>query len=60
MGVILVFNERGEFYGVLGDSGKDAVKKFKTPTGMFIDDYNRLYVVEMLDQKVSVYSIENK
>jgi len=60
MGVIQVFDRWGNFYGVLGDTGKDKVKKFKTPTGMFIDDHNRLYVVEMLAQQVSVYRIETE
>ncbi len=58
MGVIQVFDSNGEFYAVVGDSGKDAVKKFKTPTGLFIDNKNRLYVVEMFANKVSVYQIE--
>ncbi len=60
MGVVQVFDTLGQFYGVLGDSNKKAVKKFRTPTGMFIDDHNRLYVVEMLAQKVSVYRIRTK
>jgi len=60
MGVIQVFDALGEFYGVLGDAAKKTIKKFKTPVGMCIDDHNRLYVVEMLAQKVSVYSIETK
>ncbi len=60
MGVIQVFDTLGEFYGVLGDVAKKTIKKFKTPVGICIDDHNRLYVVEMLAQKVSVYSIETK
>lgn len=58
MGVVQVFDSRGAFYGVLGDAGKNEVRRFKTPTGMVIDDNNRLYVVEMLAQQVSVYRIE--
>jgi len=57
MGVIQVFDTFGQFYGVLGNAHKREVKKFRTPTGMFIDDHNRLYVVEMLAQQVSVYRI---
>ena len=34
------------------------VKKFRTPTGIFIDGQNRLYVAEMLAKKVSVYQME--
>ena len=59
MGVIQVFASTGEFYSALGDPAKGKVIKFKTPTGIFIDDKNRLYVVEMFAQKVSVYSIED-
>ncbi len=58
LGVIQVFDSIGEFYSVLGDPEKGTVKKFKTPTGLFIDNNNRLYVVEMFANKVSVYSIE--
>lgn len=58
MGVVQVFDTWGEFHGVLGDAHKKKIKKFKTPTGMFIDDHNRLYVVEMLAQQVSVYRIK--
>lgn len=60
MGVIQVFGTWGEFYGVLGDGRQKAVQKFKTPVGLFIDRDNRLYVVEMLAQKVSVYRITAK
>lgn len=57
MGVIQVFGTWGEFYGVLGNARRKTVQKFKTPVGLFIDRDNRLYVVEMLAQKVSVYRI---
>jgi len=58
MGVIQVFESQGGFYGVLGDTGNNQVRRFKTPIGMAIDANNRLYVVEMLAQQVSVYRIE--
>ncbi len=58
MGVIQVFNKYGEFTGVVGDADRKTIQKFKTPVGICIDDQNRLYVVEMLAQKVSVYGIE--
>ena len=58
MGVIQVFDAMGAFHGVIGDAGNNDVKRFRTPTGLFIDDHNRLYVVEMLAQQISVYRIE--
>ena len=59
MGVIQVFDtSTGEFYAALGDPDDGKVKKFKTPTGLFIDHDNRLFVVEMIANKVSVYRIE--
>ena len=58
MGVIQVFDATREFYSVVTDENNSSVKKFKTPTGLFIDNNNRLYVVEMLANKVSVYRIE--
>ena len=57
MGVIQVFDAWGEFHGVLGDAGGKTVQRFRTPVGLFIDDRNRLYVVEMLAGRVSVYGI---
>ncbi len=57
IGVIQVFNKNGEFYSVLGDVRENEVKKFKTPTGIFVDNQNRLYVVEMFADKVSVYKM---
>ncbi len=58
MGVIQVFDTTGELLGVISDTTDDKVKKFKTPTGLYVDNYDRLYVVEMLAQKVSVFRIE--
>jgi len=58
LGVIQVFDSNGEFYSVLGDPEKGTVKKFKSPVGLFIDKNNRLYVVEMFANKVSVYLIQ--
>jgi len=55
MGVIQVFESTGEFYAALGDPTTGRVKKFRTPMGLFIDHENRLYVVETLANKVSVY-----
>ncbi len=60
MGVIQVFDSWGAFKGVLGDSGKKALHRFRTPVGLCIDHRNRIYVVEMLADKISVYGIETK
>ncbi|RJQ43288.1 MAG: 6-bladed beta-propeller [Nitrospiraceae bacterium] len=58
MGVIQVFDPEGVFYSTIGDPVTNSVRKFTTPTGIYIDDNNRLYVVEMFAEKVSVYQIE--
>ncbi|MDH3884240.1 MAG: NHL repeat-containing protein [Desulfobacterales bacterium] len=58
LGVIQVFDANGNFYAALGDPRTKKVKKFKTPVGLFIDHLNRLYVVEMRANKVSVFRLE--
>lgn len=58
MGVVQVFESSGRFVGVLGDAKQRAIIRFKTPTGMFIDEHNRLFVVEMLAQQIGVYRID--
>jgi DNA-binding beta-propeller fold protein YncE len=60
MGVIQVFLDTGEFHSVIGDPIEAKVKKFTSPVGIFIDDRDRLYVVEMFAEKVSVYKIIEK
>ena len=57
MGVIQVFDPQGKFSGVLGETGKKSIRRFTTPTGLFIDAHNRLYVVEMQANRVGVYQI---
>jgi tripartite motif-containing protein 71 len=57
MGVIQVFDAIGTFYAALGNPKMGKVEKFKTPAGLIVDHRNRLYVVEMLANKVSVYQI---
>ena len=57
LGVIQVFDANGNFYAALGDPRTKKVKKFKTPVGLFIDHLNRLYVVEMRANKVSVFRL---
>jgi hypothetical protein len=58
IGVIQVFDSTGEFYAALGDPATGKVKKFRTPMGLFVDQQNRLYVVETLANKVSVYQLD--
>jgi hypothetical protein len=58
MWVIQVFTNKGEFHSALGNPEKNALKKFTNPMGLFIDSNNRLYVVEMFAERVSVYQIE--
>ena len=57
MGVIQAFQSNGWFHSVIADNETGEVKKFNNPVGLFIDRHNRLYVVEMFAQKVSVYDI---
>ncbi len=57
-GVIQVFDANGHFFSAIGSSDPIAVKRFKTPTGLFVDRRNRLYVVEMLANKLSVFQME--
>jgi sugar lactone lactonase YvrE len=56
VGAIQTFNRYGHFKTVVGDeTGK--VMIWKTPVGITIDDKQRLYVVEMLPNRVGVYQI---
>jgi DNA-binding beta-propeller fold protein YncE len=56
VGAIQRFNRYGHLKSVLGDeTGK--VKIWKTPVGITIDNKERLYVVEMLLNRVGVYQI---
>ncbi|OQX18410.1 MAG: hypothetical protein BWK76_07610 [Desulfobulbaceae bacterium A2] len=59
MGVVQLFNVTGTFHSVLGDPVTGGVKKFTTPVGLFVDDSMRLYVVEMLPGRLSVFSLDN-
>jgi DNA-binding beta-propeller fold protein YncE len=56
LGVIQLFNSDGSFKAVLGTE-KGEVLKWKTPVGITIDSQQRLYVVEMLPNRVRVYKI---
>lgn len=54
MGVVQKYKDDGSFSAVLGN--RDAPRKLLTPTGMSID-HDRLYVVEMKNNRVSVYQL---
>ncbi len=56
MGVIQVFVE-GVFHSVIGDGKKGELWRYRTPTGIFVDNNDRLYVVEMFAERVSVFKI---
>ncbi len=58
MGVVQVFQSNGWFHSVVADSVTGKISKFESPVGLCIDRRNRLYVVEMFANRVSVYSIE--
>jgi len=56
LGVIQAFKQNGDFSAVLGTE-KGEVLKWKTPLGITIDNRQRLYVIEMLPNRVRVYDI---
>ena len=56
LGVIQLFESNGEFKAVLGTEMGE-VLKWKTPMGITVDNQQRLYVVEMLPNRVRVYKI---
>ena len=56
MGVIQKYGDDGIFRAVMGDRGEP--RRLTTPVGMSIDN-NRLYVVEMRDNRISVYRLAN-
>lgn len=55
--VVQVFDGNGNFLAAVADKGTGRVKQFETPVSLCIDKFNRLYVVEMLADKVGVYQI---
>lgn len=56
MGVVQVFDE-GVFHSVIGDSNKDELLRYNSPVGLFVDKNDRLYVVQMFAERVSVFQI---
>ncbi len=58
IGVIQVFTDEGHFHSVIGDPTTGKVRHFSTPVGLFVDSRNKLYVVEMFADKVTVFAFE--
>jgi hypothetical protein len=56
LGVIQTFNRYGNFQSVVADE-KGSVVQWNAPVGITMDDRRRLYVVEMLANRVRVYQI---
>ncbi len=55
MGLIQVFSDMGRFDGVICEEGKK--RFFNTPVGLHVDSKNRLYVVEMRGNEITVFKI---
>jgi len=56
LGVVQLFDRDTRFQGVIGNDSD--FTRFNTPVGLAIDAENRLYVAEMLANKVSVLQLE--
>jgi DNA-binding beta-propeller fold protein YncE len=56
MGVIQVFTDLGRFIGVICKDGKK--RQFVTPVGILIDKNNRLLIVEMRENRITVLKIK--
>ncbi len=51
---LLVFNEQGQFLLPLGGTGYGA-GEFYLPSGIWIDDRDRIYIADMMNGRVSVF-----
>ncbi len=60
LGVIQVFKAGGSYLDVLTDARTNEVKKFVTPVGLWIDVQGRLYVVEMTQNRVGVFRLNDE
>jgi sugar lactone lactonase YvrE len=56
LGVVQLFNDDTRFQAVLGENGE--FTHFKTPVGLAMDKQGRLYIAEMLANKVTVVELE--
>jgi DNA-binding beta-propeller fold protein YncE len=56
LGIIQVFDQAGNFQAVLGDE-QAKVRRFMTPTRLYVDGDGLLYVVEMFANRVSVFRV---
>jgi DNA-binding beta-propeller fold protein YncE len=55
LGVVQAFTDLGRFLGVVCEN--DIIRRFVTPVGISIDKNNRLLVVEMRENKITVLKI---
>lgn len=55
LGVVQMFNSDTRFRGVLGIKGE--IARFDTPAGMAVDGQNRIYIAEVLANKISVFQL---
>lgn len=58
LGVIQIFNHDTRFHAVLGEGGK--IARFETPAGMAVDNKDRVYIAEILANRVSVLQPANR
>jgi len=56
LGVVQLFDRKGNFVAVLTDTNKK-IHRFTTPARLFIDPQDRLYVVEMFANRITVFEI---
>ncbi len=57
-GAVQAFTDMGSFIGVLCEN--DEKKVFRTPVGIFIDRNDRLFVVEMRANKITVMKLSGE
>jgi DNA-binding beta-propeller fold protein YncE len=55
MGVVQAFTDLGKFLGVICENNK--IRRFKSPVGIVVDKNDRLLVVEMRGNKITVLKI---
>ncbi len=56
LGVVQMFSEKGRFLAVLVDKN-NKIHRFTTPARLFVDRQDRLYVVEMFANKITIFEI---